>query len=217
MLTDISHFKATETMPCSVTTRVAGFTLVELLIALLLGTIVIGAVGTVFISSQQTYLRLTAYNNAQEAFRYASHAITRTTRGAEAIVAPPNDNTLVIQLGPETGGINQNCLGATVTGREFNRFTISANALTCEVSSDASTWTGPQEILVRGIDSLNIGYASGDFTKYWEKIYRGRSQVTDWGSVSGIRVTVAMTEGYQVNFTSSVRARLTPEVIIIRP
>lgn len=196
-----------------------GFTLVELLIALLLGVLVIGGVATVFISSQQTYLRLTDYNNAQEAFRYASHAVTRVTRGAAAI-APSGNNDLVLELrpGPDGGGTNQNCLGQPVTGTEFNRFCISNANLVCQVSNSAIAPVSDcpdGEILVRGVDTLNVGYATGDFETYVTN-YQGAG-TTDWNLASGVRVTVGMAEGYQVTFTASVRSQLIPEEVVVRP
>jgi prepilin-type N-terminal cleavage/methylation domain-containing protein len=201
-----------------VRSRNSGFTLVELLIALLLGALVIGGVATVFISSQQTYLRLTVYNNAQEAFRYASHAITRLTRGAEAVWESNGDN-LVLQLGPTRAGTNQNCLGAPILATEYNRFCISNGNLICEVSNapiDANSAcpAQPDNILVRGIGELIIEYASGDFTNYVAQ-YGGN--ISDWSSVTGARVTIRMTEGYEVTFTASVRSLLIPDEVVVRP
>jgi hypothetical protein len=178
-------------------------------------------VGTVFISSQQTYLRLTEYNNAQEAFRYASHAITRLTRGAEAVWESSDDN-LILQLGPTRAGTNRNCLGAPILATEYNRFCISNGNLICEVSTapiDVSVSGCPAQadtILVRGVDALIIQYAAGDFTNY-EAQYGGSASISDWSSVSGARVTIRMTEGYEVTFTASVRSLLIPDEVVVRP
>lgn len=207
-----------------------GFTLIELLIALLLGALVIGGVATVFISSQQTYLRLTEYNNAQEAFRYASLAITRVTRGAAGI-APSGDNSLVVELRPPDddvrgGGTNQNCLGLPVTVPEFNRFCISPDGdLVCEVSDNPippGSACPALPVLVQGVDVLNFSYATFGPSSY-EPNYQSAASVANWlggggticpeegnEGVTGVRVQIGMTEGFQVTFTASVRQKLVP-------
>lgn len=207
--------------------RNKGFTLVELLIALLLGALVIGGVATVFVSSQQTYLRLTEYNNAQEAFRYASHAITRVTRGADG-VAPSGDNSLVLRLRPpgEGGGTNQNCLGLPVTVPEFNRFCISPDGdLVCEVSDNPippGSACPALPVLLQGVDILNFSYATFGPNSY-EPNYQSAASVANWlggggticpeegdEGVTGVRVQIGMTEGFQITFTASVRQKLVP-------
>lgn len=60
----------------------AGFTLIELMIAMLLGVIVIGAVGSVFLAGQQTYRSNEALSDVQESSRIAFEMLTRDIRGA---------------------------------------------------------------------------------------------------------------------------------------
>ena len=206
--------------PAHAVARNGGFTLIEVLIALLLGALVIGGVATVFLSSQQTYLRLSDYNNAQEAFRYASHTITRVTRGAAAI-APSGENSLVVELRPDGGGTNRNCLGQPITGQEFNRFCISNDNLVCEVSNNVIP-PGSQcpdgAVLVQGVDTLDFEYATGGFDEYMEN-YLGAG-ATDWATASGVRVTAGMlgiADEFQVTFTASVRAMLIPDEVVVRP
>ena len=207
--------------------RNGGFTLIELLIALLLGALVVGGVATIFISSQQTYLRLTEYNNAQEAFRYASHTITRLTRGATAI-APSGDNNLVLEFSLdeedpfERLGTDVNCLGQPFTGdRQFNRFCISNGNLVCEVSVNNPILPGsacpgdPNQIFIRGIDTLTFEYATGDSGEYMAEYENAGG--TDWARASGVRVTLGMAEGYLVSFTASVRSQLVPEDVRVCP
>jgi type IV pilus assembly protein PilW len=63
-------------------TGAAGFTLIELMIAMLLGVIVIGAVGSVFLAGQQTYRSNEALSDVQESSRIAFEMLTRDIRGA---------------------------------------------------------------------------------------------------------------------------------------
>ena len=60
-----------------------GFTLIELMVALVLGLLMIGAVTIVFISNQQTAIAKQELDRAQEAFRFASHTITRVVQQGE--------------------------------------------------------------------------------------------------------------------------------------
>jgi type IV pilus assembly protein PilW len=60
----------------------AGFTLIELMIAMLLGLVVIGAVGSVFLAGQQTYRSNEALSDVQESSRIAFEMLTRDIRNA---------------------------------------------------------------------------------------------------------------------------------------
>ena len=60
-----------------------GFTLIELMVALVLGLLMIGAVIIVFISNQQTAIAKQELDRAQEAFRFASHTIMRVVQQGE--------------------------------------------------------------------------------------------------------------------------------------
>lgn len=57
--------------------RARGFTLIELMIALLLGLIVIGAIGAVFLSSSRTYRTTESLSRLQENARFAVQFISR--------------------------------------------------------------------------------------------------------------------------------------------
>jgi len=60
-----------------------GFTLIELMVALALGLVMIGAVVTVFVSNQQSARTKQELDRAQEAFRFASHTIMRVVQQGE--------------------------------------------------------------------------------------------------------------------------------------
>ena len=72
-----------------------GFTLIELMVALVLGLLMIGAVIIVFISNQQTAITKQELDRAQEAFRFASHTITRVVQQGEIRTLAANSNAEV--------------------------------------------------------------------------------------------------------------------------
>ena len=197
-----------------------GFTLVELLIALLLGALVIGGIATVFISSQQTNLRLTAYHNTQEALRYGSHAITRLIRGANS-VAPSSATSLVFQLDPFNNQ-TRNCLGQVVGATEFNRICQSGADVLCQTSTTAIAPGEPcvGTALVSGIApaGLTFAYTTGGRDTYTNMYVNnpGNWDNPDAGPmVSGVRVSLTLTDGPTVTFTGTLRAQLPPPPIRI--
>lgn len=62
--------------------RAAGFTLIELMVAMLLGLIVIGGVTSVFLAGQQTYRTNDALGEVQDASRIAFELLSRDVRSA---------------------------------------------------------------------------------------------------------------------------------------
>lgn len=85
--------------------RVTGFTLVELLIAMLLGLVVILGVGSMFISSQQVYRTSKALADAQDSARVAFEMLSRDIRHA-GLTGCGNQGRVanVLAAGPNNGG-----------------------------------------------------------------------------------------------------------------
>ena len=118
-----------------------GFSLVELMVALALGLVMIGAVVTVFVSNQQSANIKQELDRAQEAFRFASHTIMRVVQQGE--IQEPNTTLpipelLVVNISPGEG--NRDCLGRLVPGgidHVRNTFTIATindvSSLRCRV------------------------------------------------------------------------------------
>src|SRR5690554_7701360 len=64
--------------------KTAGFTLVELMIALVLGLLVIAGVGSVFLANQNAYRTNVALGEAQESARISFEFLARDIRSAGA-------------------------------------------------------------------------------------------------------------------------------------
>lgn len=71
-------FHGSAAAPC----RVRGFTLIELMIAMLLGLIVVGGVSSIFLANQQTYRSNEALSDVQEGARVSFEMLARDIRVA---------------------------------------------------------------------------------------------------------------------------------------
>ena len=154
-----------------------GFTLIELMVALVLGLLMIGAVTIVFISNQQTSRTKQEMDRAQEAFRFASHTITRVVQQGEirtlaairtldtAILATgspsgvpsvvPDNQVLVVVVspGPPALGadVHRDCLGNPVVPAvdedSYNVFFVANGRLECRVVVDKVSTAGLANVI----------------------------------------------------------------------
>lgn len=94
---------AHRTVPGVVASR--GFTLIELMVALLLGLIVIGGVASVFLANQQTYRTNNALGDVQDSSRLAFEMLAHDIRNAQLTGCNNNARfTNVLKNGPANGG-----------------------------------------------------------------------------------------------------------------
>lgn len=101
-----------------------GFSLVELMVAMVIGLIVVLVVGTLFMNSRQTYLAQDANSRLQENARYATELLGRQVRSAGYVA---------VNFSPLSGGN----LFATPTSTKFSGTVISG----VEVSGGSDTLT----------------------------------------------------------------------------
>lgn len=189
-----------------------GFSLIELMVALALGLIMIGAVVTVFVSNQQTARTKQELDRAQEAFRFASHTIMRVVQQGEiresnSTLTPPE--LLVVEVSPAVG--HKDCVGNDIPegpdiDRVSNTFTIVNGQLLCSVlthmTDDSSVApSGSPFTIVTGIDAtrsaFSFGTPSTGTTGYWSDNAQWVSAnlVNDWPNVRSVRVRLAMQSG----------------------
>ena len=181
-----------------------GFTLIELMIALVIGLLIIGATVTVFVSNQQTSRVKTELGNAQEAFRFASQTIMRVVQQGSAIQNPGSD-LLQVEVPPGEGRMD--CLGRAVDAtidRSINTFLIADGQLRCEVllvRTDGTEVT-TIETLVEGLDAGRSAFTFGIANVangYWSDnsqwVLAGLVPVDDWLNVRSVRVRLAKQAG----------------------
>jgi len=190
-----------------------GFTLIELMVALVLGLLMIGAVTIVFISNQQTARTKQEMDRAQEAFRFASHTIMRVVQQGEIEEPPPNQPNspvvlLVVRIDPEPE--RRDCLGAEISRTGFDvdsaviNFFIVNNELRCRVVRVPELGgTSPPDVeatLVSGLDPARTEFRFGvgnQSAGFWSDNARwvlpnDQTLVGNWHNVRSVRVRLAM-------------------------
>lgn len=128
--------------------RQTGLTLIELMIALVLGLLVVAAVTQIFISNKQTYRVTEAHSRLQDNARFAIEVLSRDIRSAgySGCRTVENINLVTIADAPIPGNINANTI---ITG---------SNAET------SSTWSpalpGTLGAVVGGTDVITLQHTS---------------------------------------------------------
>jgi type IV pilus assembly protein PilW len=85
--------------------RMAGFTMIELMVAMLLGLLVIGGVVSVFLANQQVYRTNNALGDVQDSSRMAFEMLAQNIREAGLLGCGNNGQVSnVLNIGPEAGG-----------------------------------------------------------------------------------------------------------------
>ncbi len=136
--------------------RYQGFSLVELMIAMVIGLILLAGVGTVFISTQQTSQTKRALDNAQETLRYTHQSISRMVRIGEIDVASDGSELIIIF---NRSDATPDCLGGTGEddGVEVV-YSLHPDRPELECSVDG----GAPQVLARNITAFSVQYESLD-------------------------------------------------------
>ena len=209
---------------------ISGFTLIELMIAMVLGVLIIGAVGTVFLSTQQSYRLKTDFENTQEAFRFASHAVMRVVQTSQSVISEDSNGArLSVDILGREGAVD--CVGIPVPeGDVFrNTFFVQNGILFCR-SEAAGTETAAGTVtefeLVSGVSAITFRYAdtddqtaplnAGDYKD------PAGSQPIQWDNVRSVRTTLQMVavaggNALEFTFTSTSRGAAIGDSIIVSP
>ena len=141
-------------------TSALGFSLVELMIAMVLGLLLLAGVSVIFISTQQSGQTKRALDTAQEALRYSHYSISRVVRVGDIDRNASNSTTLQIIL-RDRGATTPDCLGNTNNPALVRlTFTHDApnNALVCTVTNDATGVVEDSGIISRNITNVEFRY-----------------------------------------------------------
>lgn len=135
-----------------------GFTLIELMVAMLLGLVVMAGVGSVFLSNQRVYRTNRALSDVQDNSRAAFELLARDIRNA-GLTACSNSGRVanVLNIGPVNGGTtwwgNWN---NAVRGFEGNDADVAAG------TGDADRIAGQASLQLLGGDDTSYSVASHD-------------------------------------------------------
>jgi prepilin-type N-terminal cleavage/methylation domain-containing protein len=201
-----------------------GFSLIELMIAMVLGLLIIGAVGTVFISAQQSFRVKTNFEEAQEAFRFASHVVNRLVQSSESIIQPGSTGTeLRIQLRGGPGIFD--CTGQAITNEAVvvNNaiFRGTDGSLRCDPNAGApGTAVGAGVPLVSRVAAVTFRYADlpdNQAPLALASPSHFKTPPVAWNNVRSVRTTITMDSGLETFFTSTSRGVSIGDSILITP
>lgn len=182
-----------------------GFTLVELMVAMVISLILIGGTISVFLSNQQSFRSKQQLDNAQEAFRFSSQSINSVIRQGNAVGDGSTGDLLVIETTATADEGVSDCLGNPVNGTITNTYFLTANELRCRVIDGASTM---EEALVENIEQMEFRFNPD--TEYWTTSttsFLDSGGVSDWSTVRSVWVRLQMQgSGLETTFISTLRA-----------
>lgn len=190
-----------------------GMTLVEVMVASVLGLILLMGVMQVFVSTRQANLMERGLERIQENARFAMEKLRQTISMAEYVDNPGTDPSTIYVSGTEAiigteGGSNpdsltirmqsdgtiRSCNGnSTITAGDLVRYTFSVDTsdidLDCETQVASGSPTGAQPI-VDGVSNLQLLYGEDTDADGVPNAYRNAGNVTDWDNVISVRVGI---------------------------
>lgn len=142
---------------------VTGFSLIELMVAMLIGLIVIGGVISVFLANQQVYRSNAALSDVQDNTRVAFEMLAQNIREAGLLGCASNGQVAnVLQIGPNAGGTDWwadwgNALRGFGTGTTANPAVTVGTAAGQQV-------TGTDSLMLLNADGAGVSIASDSTT-----------------------------------------------------
>lgn len=175
-----------------------GLSLVELMIALVVGLIIMGGVYTVTISSIQAVNTKNQLDDAQDSFRYLSNTLGRIIRNAETVDAASTDSSLKIVM--SRGSERPDCQGDKGAATVNNTFSLAGGKLMCD--------NGDGDVeLVRNLSSITFAYGTPSGNK-WVESYKAAADVSDWSDITSVQVSVETETGLSTHFTTAIREKV---------
>lgn len=176
----------------------SGLTLIEMMVAMVIGLFLIGGVISVFVANQQTSNAKQQLDRAQENFRFGSQTLMRVMRQGSGIDPASTSAELIVEFsgGPGT----HDCVGTPAGGP--NRFRVDDQSrLVCTDSG------GVDHVLMGDMAALNVffGLDANDNGLIENNEYVAHSDVTNWARVASVRAALTLTSGQQLPFTATMR------------
>jgi type IV pilus assembly protein PilW len=174
-----------------------GMTLIEIMIALLIGAFLIGGVIQIFINSQQTYRMQNNLSRIQENGRFASNLIGRDVRKtsywgcltrASGDIAGGN-STITLKAAFAT--IPTGSCG-TVVDKTAAYYTDATSTITYSINNTAlrKSTNNQNNDLIEGVENMQILYGEDTNTDNWANYYTTANNVVNWENVVSIRVSL---------------------------
>lgn len=204
-----------------------GLTLIELMIALLLGLILTGGAMQVFLSSKESY-RLMESNsqlaqNGRLALEFMTNAITmagfrkdlktpyssffpQDSTFAQSEVIRGSDSAVSVRYYGYDDAFNRDCLGNAIAAGNYTTVTFSVNdshQLVCQISG------GTAHVMAENVDQLQIRYGLTSIGKLAADRYVTASEITNgtkWTDVVAVRIGLLVNSGIAANSSQNTRS-----------
>lgn len=185
---------------------VAGFTLIEILVAMLISAFLLTGVISIALSSRQSYQTQENLNRIQENLRVMADLLQRSLSMAESLHPDSNAERLIVLYSGGPGVVD--CLGNLATsGTVTNHFYVRNQSLYCGVAWPEQP--GSEQPLVDGITDLTVQYGvdttgSGEVADYV-------TAPENWDAVISARLTLhlsATAPTSEVVLTVGMRPRI---------
>lgn len=218
-----------------IATKQAGLSLVELLIAMVIGLIIIAGVGQILLSGRQSYNTQSGTGTLQENGRFALFYLQRDIRmagfprstgpgGALAVATPFISN---IADASETGQVSSDGVDgasdqiviryqsdAAVAGSELDclgqlvgvgAIVINRYFINDGALSCRGNGNNAPQPLINGVDSMQILYGEDIDGDTYADVYRNASQVTNWNQIASVRIALLINSQENVADTADTQ------------
>ncbi|GHE22607.1 PilW family protein [Halomonas urumqiensis] len=135
--------------------RSAGFTLVELMVALVIGLIIVLGAGQLFLMGKQSYDRVAELANRQESLRYLADIVSLDIRTATTAADADDGERLVLNYGAGVRPDDVYCSGDELVQVQY---ALGQNTVTIEIQCEGEALSVPNS-LIEGVTGLNFGSA----------------------------------------------------------
>jgi len=138
-------------MKRTIPTNNGGFTLVELMIALVISSFVLLGITGTYSTIHGTIQASKELENAQEVIRYSSQVFTRSLKQTWQVPTFVNGNQMLVKQKANT----RSCTGSVPVVDYTEIFTFVQPNLSCSLEDLGGNEISPDTILLTGIDALN--------------------------------------------------------------
>ncbi|WP_018717328.1 PilW family protein [Arhodomonas aquaeolei] len=197
--------------------RERGLTLIELMIALVLGLMLSAGAVQLFIANKQSYRLQDALARVQENGRFAMQRLGRDVRMAgyhNPLTAPTpdafhtdatpsdsntadggsgaSDRVAVVRMYPDETAAD--CLGTKAAGeRVVNVYSVSGGSLVCRgMDPETGSWLESAQPLIDGVDTFQAEYGIDSDDDGSVDSYEDAGGVTDWSQVITVRLALLL-------------------------
>lgn len=182
----------------------AGLSLVEMMVALAVGLVVVGAAAAVLVSNQQSNRSKNDLDKSLDGYRFGAYAVSRLVRQSERVDGTSTASALIVNVPAGT----ENCNGVVVTAPagELNAITVSNGALVCSAAGATAKTLVPGVYAAsflygrdtdgdrRVAEDPNANGLSSD-SEYTVPNAGGSWSATAWSAVSSVKVLLTMANG----------------------